>query len=235
MPSSAVPMSRTRSGRSPPRATMRSPNSAARSTRPIVRTTSSRRVWSSRPPGSSRFWRWIASRTSPIERPCAVRRSGSTEMLMARSCPPSMMTCPTPASVSMSSFTCRRASSVTSRRFRRPESAMPITGIASTSNLSITGGSVPTGSCARTVATLSRTSCAAVSRDFSSTNCTTMVDRPSLVRLRSSSMPSIVLTASSRTFVTPVSISSTLAPFSVVVTVTIGKSMFGKRSSPRLR
>ena len=48
-------------------------------------------------------------------------------------------------------------------------------------------------------------------------------------------MPSIVLTASSRTFVTPVSISSTLAPFSVVVTVTIGKSMFGKRSSPRLR
>src|SRR5207249_2767172 len=44
MPSSAVPMSRTRSGRSPPRATMRSPKSAARSTRPMVRTTSSRRV-----------------------------------------------------------------------------------------------------------------------------------------------------------------------------------------------
>ncbi len=53
--------------------------------------------------------------------------------------------------------------------------------------------------------------------------------------LRSSSMPSMVLTASSITLVTPVSISSTLAPFSVVVTVTIGKSMLGKRSRPRPR
>src|SRR5262249_684731 len=51
--------------------------------------------------------------------------------------------------------------------------------------------------------------------------------------LRISSMPSIVLTASSSTFVTPVSISSTLAPLSVVVTTTIGKSTFGKRSRPR--
>ncbi len=46
-------------------------------------------------------------------------------------------------------------------------------------------------------------------------------------------MPSMVLTISSIGLVTPVSISSTLAPFSVVVTVTIGKSTFGKRSRPR--
>ena len=135
----------------------------------------------------------------------------------------------------MSSFTCLRASSVTSRRFRLPEIAIDMTGTASTSNFSITGGSVPTGSCASTPATLSRTSWAAMSRGFSSTNWTTSEERPSLVMLRSSSMPSMVLTASSITLVTPVSISSTLAPFSVVVTVTIGKSMLGKRSRPRPR
>jgi hypothetical protein len=41
------------------------------------------------------------------------------------------MTWPTPGSVSMSSFTWRRASSVTSRRLRRPEIATFITGTAS--------------------------------------------------------------------------------------------------------
>ena len=156
-------------------------------------------------------------------------------MLIARSSPPISTTCPTPESVSMCSLICLRAISVTSRRPRRPEMARPTTGIASMSNFSITGGSVPTGSWARTRDTLSRTSWAATSRDFSRTNCTTMVESPSLVTLRSSSMPSIVLIASSSTLVTPVSISSTLAPLSVVVTVTIGKSMLGKRSRPRLR
>src|SRR5262249_54429485 len=110
-----------------------------------------------------------------------------------------------------------------------------ITGTASTSNLSITGESVPVGSCARTDATLSRTSCAATSRGFSRTKLTTMAETPSRVVLRSSSMPSIVLMASSSTLVTPVSMSSTPAPFSVVVTVTIGKSTFGKRSTPSAR
>ena len=73
------------------------------------------------------------------------------------------------------------------------------TGTASTSNLSMIGESVPAGQLReRPRATLSRTSCAATSRDFSRTNCTTIdARRPRVVVLRSSSMPSIVLTASS--------------------------------------
>ena len=49
---------------------------------------------------------------------------------------------------------------------------------------------------------------------------------------RSSSIPSIVLTASSIGRVTCVSISSTLAPRRVVVTKTNGRSSFGWRSTP---
>ena len=70
-------------------------------------------------------------------------------------------------------------------------------------------------------------------RSCSSRNCTMTTETPSLVVERSSSMPSIVLTISSIGLVTPLSISSTLAPLSVVVMVTIGKSTFGKRSRPR--
>ena len=60
-----------------------------------------------------------------------------------------------------------------------------------------------------------------------------IVEMPSFVVERSSSMASMVLTISSMGLVTPLSISSTLAPFSVVVMVTVGKSTFGKRSRPR--
>ena len=49
---------------------------------------------------------------------------------------------------------------------------------------------------------------------------------------RSSSMPLIVLTASSILSVTSVSTSSGAAPGSRVVTTTVGKSTFGKRSRP---
>ena len=45
-------------------------------------------------------------------------------------------------------------------------------------------------------------------------------------------MPDTVLTISSMGLVTPVSISSTLAPRSVVVTVTSGRSTFGNSSTP---
>jgi hypothetical protein len=104
-----------------------------------------------------------------------------------------------------------------------------MTGTASTSNFSMTGGSVPSGSCAsdaaHLVAHVLRGDVARTSRARTGRRA---MREPSLVMLRSSSMPSMVLTASSITFVTPVSISSTLAPLSVVVTVTIGKSMFGK-------
>ena len=49
---------------------------------------------------------------------------------------------------------------------------------------------------------------------------------------RSSSMPLIVLTASSILSVISVSISSGAAPGRRVVTTTVGKSTFGKRSTP---
>ena len=49
---------------------------------------------------------------------------------------------------------------------------------------------------------------------------------------RSSSMPLIVLTASSILSVISVSISSGAAPGSRVVTTMVGKSTFGKRSTP---
>ena len=55
---------------------------------------------------------------------------------------------------------------------------------------------------------------------------------PSLVVLRSSSMPLTVLMISSSGLVTLVSISSTPAPRNVVVTTTIGISTFGRRSTP---
>ena len=58
---------------------------------------------------------------------------------------------------------------------------------------------------------------------------------PSLVVERSSSIPEMVLTASSIILVTPVSISSTLVPERVVVTVTMGRSTLGKRSTPSRR
>jgi hypothetical protein len=57
---------------------IRSSNSRTSSMRPIVRTMSSRRIWSMRPPGSSMFCCAIAWRTWPIDNPWAVRRSGST-------------------------------------------------------------------------------------------------------------------------------------------------------------
>ena len=61
------------------------------------------------------------------------------------------------------------------------------------------------------------------------------LDMPSLVVDRSSSMPETVLMISSIGLVTLVSISSTLAPWSVVVTVTTGRSTLGNRSTPSRR
>src|SRR5690349_9082992 len=102
------------------------------------------------------------------------------------------------------------------------------------SNLSTIGASVPAGSRDRIVLIFPCTSCCATSRFFSSTNVMTTEVIPSLVVERNSSIPEIVLTASSIILVTPVSISSTLVPGRVVVTVTIGRSTLGNRSTPIL-
>ena len=94
------------------------------------------------------------------------------------------------------------------------------------------GGSVPSGRSARIVLTLSRTSCVPTSPFFESRNCTVTIETPSWVVDRSSSMPETVLMMSSIGLVTEVSISSTLAPGSTVVTVQTGKSTLGNRSTP---
>ncbi len=109
---------------------------------------------------------------------------------------------------------------------------MVSTGDASMSNLSTIGVSVPVGRLERIVLTFPCTSCWATSRFFSSTNCTVMLATPSRVVLRSSSIPETVLTTSSIFFVTPVSISSTLAPGRVTEMVMIGRSTLGNRSVP---
>ena len=95
------------------------------------------------------------------------------------------------------------------------------------------GVSMPTGNWDRMVEILSRTSCTATSRFFSKRNCTVISEIPSLVCERSSSIPETVLMICSSGLVTLVSISSTLAPFKVVVTTTTGSSTFGNRSTPR--
>src|SRR5580692_10306277 len=60
-----------------------------------------------------------------------------------------------------------------------------------------------------------------------------MVEMPSRVVERSSSIPETVLTTSSTGLVIDDSISSTLAPLSVVVIATTGTSTFGNSSTPR--
>ncbi len=79
--------------------------------------------------------------------------------------------------------------------------------------------------------TRSRTSCAATSTFFSSTNATSTWEMLSLLVERSWSMPLTVFTASSILSVISVSISWGVAPSRRVVMATVGKSTLGKRST----
>src|SRR5580698_6095524 len=67
---------------------------------------------------------------------------------------------------------------------------------------------------------------------FSNLKPMTSVETPSRVVERSSSMPETVLTTSSTGLVIDDSISSTLAPLSVVVIATTGTSTLGNNSTP---
>ena len=67
---------------------------------------------------------------------------------------------------------------------------------------------------------------------LSSSKLTMTCETPSVEIERSSSMPLMVLTASSILSVISVSISCGDAPGSVVTTATMGKSTLGKRSTP---
>ena len=85
------------------------------------------------------------------------------------------------------------------------------------------GARASRGNCSTIVATLSRTSCVADSMSRSSVKVMVTCDWPWLEVARSSSMPLIVLTASSMRLVICVSTSSALAPGSWTWTVTTGR------------
>src|SRR5262249_27817092 len=113
-------------------------------------------------------------------------------------------------------------------------SARLSTGDASGSILSTRGCWIVFGRRGSTLFTLSRTSCAATSVSFSRVNMMMTCEIPSDEMERRSSMPLIVLTASSILSVISASTCSGAAPGCTVVTVMLGKSIFGKRSTPSL-
>src|SRR4029079_631805 len=106
-------------------------------------------------------------------------------------------------------------------------------GFASGSNFWITGASAVSGRSGKVVATLSRISCAPTSPDLSNEKLTTTVERPWTDVDRTSSMPLMVLTASSVRLVMSVSISSAVEPGLTTTMETVGTSTLGVRSTPK--
>ena len=144
-----------------------------------------------------------------------------------------MSTCPTPFTLSIFRRSTLSAYSVMSRTGCLALRARLRTGAASGSILSTRGCWMVFGRRGSTPFTLSRTSCAATSVSLSSRKDTITCEMPSDDTERRSSMPLIVLTASSILSVISVSICSGAAPGWTVVTVMVGKSIFGNRSTPR--
>jgi hypothetical protein len=144
-----------------------------------------------------------------------------------------IVTWPTPETFSSAWRTSWSANSVISRKGRDDSSARNSTGAASGSIFAMTGLFVPSGKSGWTVDTCSRTSWAAMLMSLSSWKLTMTCDTPSVEIERSSSIPLMVLIASSILSETSVSISCGDAPGNVVTTVTIGRSTFGKRSTAR--
>ena len=176
---------------------MRRSKEATVAIRPSVLSTHSRPDCCTRPPGISTFCSIKALRTSPISRPNWRRRSGSTATCTARTRDPINWIAPTSCTVSKFSLRRRSTRKVNSLRSRGELTATEKTGVASTSNLSTMGVSVPGGSRDRIELTLSRTSWAARSRFRSKKNCAVIEDTPSRLEELSSSMPSTVLMISS--------------------------------------
>ena len=207
-------------------------NSCGVSTRPYVRNVRSRSPCSTLPPGIWTFCACSAAVSCAVVRPTDVSFSVSTTTLICRGRPPTMSACPTPSIDSRRRRSFLSANSVTSRIGAGPDSAIDRTGIESGSNFWMIGGSASFGRSRRMVFTRSRTSCAAMSASFSRTNCTVTCDTPSDEIDCSWSIPLMVLTASSILSVMSVSISSGAAPTRRVLMTMVGKSTFGKRSTP---
>ncbi len=140
---------------------------------------------------------------------------------------------PTSFTVSSSCLTRFSAISVSSFGARGPMTAKPKIGCASGSILVICRGRVSRGNWLTICASLSRTSCVAASMSRSSVKVIVTRELPWSEEARSSSMPLMVLTASSMRFVICVSISSALAPGRFACTETTAASVFGIKSRPR--
>jgi hypothetical protein len=207
-------------------------NASTFATRPRVRSVTSRPTCSTAPPGIWRFCACSARTAADAVSSWASSFSGSSQMFTWRSRPPTRLTWPTPLIDSIWRRSDLSANSVISRSGRAAESAIARTGEESGSNLSTTGVSISSGRSLRTPFTRSRTSWAATSLSFSRMNLTVTRETPSTVVDWSWSIPLIVLTASSILSVTSVSSSSGAAPSMRVVTVTVGKSTVGNRSTP---
>ena len=106
------------------------------------------------------------------------------------------------------------------------------TGAESLSCLLTIGGCTSGGRSRTTVATRSRTSCAATSMSRSRLKVAMTNETPEPDTERSSLIPSTVFTTSSIRCESTVSTSSGDAPGRLVRTVTVGRSTDGKRSTP---
>ena len=151
---------------------------------------------------------------------------------MVRLAPPTMLTSPTPLLRSSWTLTILSAISVSSRSVRSPERAIVMTARESLLNLLTIGGSVSSGRLRMTLETRSRTSWAADSMSRSRRKVAMTTVEPAREMLRSSSIPSTVLTASSISRATSISISSGEAPGSEARAETLGMSTEGRRSTP---
>ncbi len=107
-----------------------------------------------------------------------------------------------------------------------------MTGLESVFTFMITGSVMSSGSRERMAEICSRTSWTARSMSRSSSNSTMTEDEPSMLEDETVRTPFTVLTASSILSVTSMSMISGLAPVSLVVMLTMGKSTLGKRSTP---
>ena len=160
----------------------------------------------------------MARCTSTAVRPAARSRPGSSITWICRLRPPMIVTCPTPETFSSAWRISWSANSVTSRIGRvdsqRQEQHRRRVGIELADDRALGPfGQIVAGS----VETCSRTSCAATLTSLSSLKLTMTCETPSVEIERSSSMPLMVLIASSILSESSVSISSGAAPGSSVI------------------
>ena len=125
-----------------------------------------------------------------------------------------------------------RAYSFSCCRVRSPVRASQRMGMEPNSTLATTGGSASFGNRGSTWLIFACTSLKPTSTSFSRPNRTSTTDTPGAEVERMCSIPGTLLTEVSRRLVTLESMISGLAPGNTVRMEIIGKSMFGKRSTP---